>query len=282
MKQKSTETQEGFALILALLALVLLTSLGLTLAANTSTEVQIAINHRWSEQARYNSEAGLAFGKRLLANLNWNAIVPPARDSAPWDPPSGSVSNQTVATGAPLSRADAYGNASRNFEGYSCDAKGVGQGYGVILDDGTAGGPYQNISNVGGFPLNGAFTLWVRRPQRYESEDPDDPLKLQDYDWDDSPTTAPAIILVSEGIAPFSGAALTTTYAQANRASYISETLVVKGTSTPQDECSFRRGQAGANAQGTNSASCDVLTGGGAITGALPGATGVGTGNLIK
>ena len=46
-------TQSGFALVLALLALLLLTFLGLTLAVTTSTELQIATNYRWSEQARY-------------------------------------------------------------------------------------------------------------------------------------------------------------------------------------------------------------------------------------
>ena len=42
----------GFALILAILAHAP-EFLGLTLATTTSTELQIATNYRWSQQARY-------------------------------------------------------------------------------------------------------------------------------------------------------------------------------------------------------------------------------------
>ena len=61
--------QAGFALILAILSLMLLTFLGLTLAATTSTELQIATNYRWSQQALYNAEAGLEASKLLLAQI---------------------------------------------------------------------------------------------------------------------------------------------------------------------------------------------------------------------
>ena len=61
--------QAGFALILAILSLMLLTFLGLTLAATTSTELQIATNYRWSQQALYNAEAGLEAAKLLLAQV---------------------------------------------------------------------------------------------------------------------------------------------------------------------------------------------------------------------
>ena len=43
--------ERGFALIVALLALVLLTFLGLTMTLTTSTELQISTNYRWSQQA---------------------------------------------------------------------------------------------------------------------------------------------------------------------------------------------------------------------------------------
>ena len=37
-------------------------------------------------------------------------------------------------------------------------------GYGVVLDDGGGFGPYQNVTNIPGIPpLNGSFTLWIRR-----------------------------------------------------------------------------------------------------------------------
>ena len=73
-------TEAGFALVLALLSLLLLTFLGLTLATTTSTELQIANNYRWSEQARYNAESGLELAKRFLQqNTAWQILVPVAR-----------------------------------------------------------------------------------------------------------------------------------------------------------------------------------------------------------
>jgi len=71
--------ESGFALILALLALVLLTFLGLTLALTTSTELQIATNYRWSQQALYNAESGLEAGRALLRNMNWALVLPAPR-----------------------------------------------------------------------------------------------------------------------------------------------------------------------------------------------------------
>ena len=76
--------QAGFALILAILSLMLLTFLGLTLAATTSTELQIATNYRWSQQALYNAEAGLEAAKLLLAQVaqvdgDFRNILPTAR-----------------------------------------------------------------------------------------------------------------------------------------------------------------------------------------------------------
>ena len=62
MRDRATDRaagEGGFALILAILSLMLLTFLGLTLAATTSTELQIATNYRWSQQALYNAEAGI-------------------------------------------------------------------------------------------------------------------------------------------------------------------------------------------------------------------------------
>ena len=57
-RNQKPRSERGFALVLAILALMLLTFLGLTLAATTSTELKIASNYRWSQQARYNAEAG--------------------------------------------------------------------------------------------------------------------------------------------------------------------------------------------------------------------------------
>ncbi len=195
--------QDGFALILALLALMLLTSLGLSLSTTTSTELQIATNHRWSEQARYNAEAGLEFGKQFLTTINnWESILPPARVAG-----SGWPANQPVVgprADALFNRADAWGNPSRNYDNWSCDSRGFGRGYGVVLDDGT-GVPQQYVTQVGGLNLNGAFTLWIRRPVKWQ-DDTANSATLVDY----VPTPAPVpgngvLVLVAEGVAPYSG-----------------------------------------------------------------------------
>ena len=63
--------EAGFALILAILALMLMTFLGLTLATSTSTELQIATNYRYSQQALYNAYAGVDVGKVVLRNIEF-------------------------------------------------------------------------------------------------------------------------------------------------------------------------------------------------------------------
>lgn len=273
--RKTRSRQEGgFALILAILALMLLTSLGLSLSATTSTEMQIAVNHRWSEQARYNAEAGVEFAKEFLSTTaDWGTILPPARVGT-WTMTT--TLSGTMATDATRQRADEWGNPSRNFESYSCDQRGYGRGYGVVLDDSTAEGPYQFKQDVGGLVLNGAFTLWVRRPVRWMSDSGATATTLQDYTGND------ALILVSEGVAPFTN----TGSRSANRASHIIEVLLSQGALGQtivvpgESQCSSRQGQAGGSAQGTNSAGCTTLTGAATLTTALAGATNLGTGNL--
>lgn len=268
----------GFALIIALLALMLLTTLGLTLASTSSTELQISTNHRWAEQARENAEAGIEVGKRILAQVSWASVLPPARTTE-WNAKAseGTVTSTFGSKPGTVGADDAWGNDRRDYEGYQCDSRGYGMGYGVVLDDGTSDAPYQYISSVGGFPLSGAFTLWVRRPVRWIVGSEYDTTSLTDY------TSNDALILVSEGVAPFTGAAATTLTAQKNRATFIIETVLSKddgsATSGPGG-CAVRQGQAGFNAAGTNSGACQAVTGGASITGALAGVTGVGSGNL--
>src|SRR6185436_20908813 len=141
-----SRSDSGFALILAILALMLLTFLGLTLATTTSTELQIATNYRWGQQARYNAEAGVEAAKSILRTLDWTTVMPNGRGTplAPtlWN----GITTPTAAGGgavAPQSRADEGGNPSRNFENWDCDMKSNGLGYGVVLDDGGAAGPVQ-------------------------------------------------------------------------------------------------------------------------------------------
>ena len=275
---KRTSRQEGFALILALLALMLLTSLGLSLSSTTSTELQISTNHRWSEQARFNAEAGIEFGLQLLTTIpNWENILPARRAVAPW-PVNAPVGGPAGNDGA-LNRADAWGNPSRNFENWSCDARGFGQGYGIVLDDGT-GSPSQYQTNVGGLPLNGAFTLWVRRPVMWSQSNPN---LLEDYPGTDAggnpnPLPAPGfgvMILVAEGVAPFTPGL--STQGSANRATQIIELVLSQnGTTTTTTAggpggCNSRQGQAGGSASGSNAQGCAMLDGA-SVVAALTGA----------
>ena len=226
----------GFALILAILALMLLTFLGLTLAATTSTELQIATNYRWSQQALYNAQAGIEVGKLALMSADWTTILPAPRSAA------ASLPSPT----APLSRPDSSGNASRNFEAQSCDAAVGNEGYGVVLDAGVgdANSPYQNLTTFRGQTLNGAFTLWVKRvlidTGGQHLDDPDNG----------------SLIMTSEGTAPYvagTGGALA--FTQANRAVRI---LEMRLTNTPLADCP-RPDQEGLNSSGSGFNTCNPL-----------------------
>jgi Tfp pilus assembly protein PilX len=267
--------ESGFALILAILALMLLTMLGLALATTTSTELQIATNYRWSQQALYNAEAGVEVGKIILRAVqpDWTAVLPGPRCATcstvvpAWN---GTTSPSTAGGGAaaPYSRADAWGNTSRNFESWNCDQKGSGMGYGVVLDDGGASAPYQYVSTAIGQNLNGAFTLWIRRPLNFRPD-----AQLDDYSADND-----NMVLVSEGIAPFTGGNITTGFGTTNRAVQLIEVSLSRAATISPGTCGGRSGQAGGGALGAGFGGCDPITGGAAVTAALAGqATGTGT-----
>src|SRR5712692_1316325 len=269
--------ESGFALILAILALMLLTTLGLAMATITSTELQIATNYRWSQQALYNAEAGVEVGKIILRSVqpDWTAVLPAPRCAtcttvvAPWN---GTTSPSSAGGGAtaPYSRADSWGNASRNFESWNCDQKGNGMGYGVVLDDGGASAPYQYVSAAIGQNLNGAFTLWVRRPVNFRPD-----TLLDDYNADST-----NMVLVSEGIAPFTGGNITTAFGTANRAVQLIEVTLSRAATVASGTCGGRSGQAGGGPLGAGFGGCEAITGGSAVTAALAGApTGTGTEN---
>jgi len=266
--------QEGFALVLAILALMLLTMLGLALATTTSTELQIATNYRWSQQALYNAEAGVEAGKAILRNVSWATVLPAARTTtpgAPWDGKT-SASPGGGAT-APYTRADQWGNPSRNFENSNCDQKGFGMGYGVVLDDGSANAPYQYVgaAQTFGQNLNGSFTLWVRRPLNFRSD-----TRLDDYSLDSD-----NLILVAEGVAPFTEGNISSSFGAANRAVQVIEVTLFRTTTTTASTCGFRSGQVGGSPMGAGFGGCDALGDRTAITNALAGAP-TGTGAEIN
>lgn len=63
----SRRRERGMALVVSILVLFVLTVLGLALMLTTSTEANISTNYRWSEQAFFNADAGLEYGKNVLA-----------------------------------------------------------------------------------------------------------------------------------------------------------------------------------------------------------------------
>ena len=262
----------GFALILALLALLLLTFLGLTLAVTTSTELQIATNYRWSEQARYVAEAGVEAGKLILRDApTWQNILPPPR-TAHWN------GTETL--------TDPTTTGSRDFENWDCDHKGFGMGFGRVLDDGAT--TWQHQSSFRGTALNGAFTLWVRRPIWIDKDG-----TYTDWGQEINAPPLPVIeethdnlILVVEGVAPFQGAALESTAAGTanlvarNKAVYVIEVALSRTPPIPNNCQTSRTGQAGHGAGNTGFAGCEPLAPD-ALAGALRGSTATGTGAAL-
>lgn len=251
---------EGFALILAMLSLLLLTVLGLTLAATTTTEVQIASNFKWSQQAQQNAEAGVEVAKRVLRDFEWASVMPTARAGS-WVLGAGTKPTWTVA------------GATRDFENAECDRRG-GQGYGVVLNNGTQ--VYENVTtipspifNVTGVDTRiiGAFSVWTKRML----------VTNQDGTFSDS-TKADEMIITVEGTAPYT--APNTAFTAVNRAV---RTVEVKMSRVPLDPCGNRGGQQGSAQAGAGFATCLALDDLEAIaaTGAAGGAGG-GTGAGIS
>jgi hypothetical protein len=250
--------ERGFALVLAILSLMLLTFLGLTLATTTSTELQIATNYRWSQQALYNAEAGLEAARIVLSDVadlatGWNAQLPAARPG-------------TWLQGAAPAPLDA--TVGRDFFRSACDDKG-GVGYGRVLADATT--RYENVAAfpaVGGQTLNGAFTIWIRRPL----------IVGVDGRYADD-TDQSKLVIVAEGIAPYMGPG--DAFTRSRQASRILETRYTLGLATAGDPClGTQAGQEGGSPMGENFNPCAPITAGatGSLANAFGGAaSGVGT-----
>jgi PilX N-terminal len=238
--------QGGFALILALLTLLVLTFLGLTLAATTSTELQIATNYRWGQQALYNAEAGLEVAKVYLraVPVDWQTVLPDPRPTA-W--PIGGGTRPLYPAGYPAP------HPSRDFENYACDAFGGQTGYGIVLNGSSVtGGPafLQDVTQVMTYNLNGAFTVWIRRPLTYAGDN------IQDV------TDNSVAIITAEGIAPALG--------MANAARRVVE-LRVQGASF---DCESQAAMSGAGQGGAGFATCRHLNKGCGAAGSIEGAFG--------
>jgi Tfp pilus assembly protein PilX len=251
-KIETANGESGFALVLAILSLMLLTFLGLTMATTTSTELQIATNYRWSQQALYNAEAGIELGKRYLRQIEWQTVLPPAR--------TGGFSSYAGYGGGNCAQGNGghcpvplLTRATRSFENYACDQTGIVaaaagfEGYGMVLDDINFAVPFENVSTFLGQTLAGNFTIWIRRPYTLSAANP--PF-LEDDARNDK------LILTAEGVAPFTGLSAVTAFGQANRARRILEVTLQR---IAPGDCENRTAQAGNGPLGAGFDQCDPV-----------------------
>jgi hypothetical protein len=257
MRDKRRDGEAGIALVLALLSLMLLTFLGLALATSTSTELQISNNYRWSQQARYNAEAGIEVGKKYLATIDWTTVLLTARTNS-WN-----------GTATPSAAADGSNPpAGRNYENWLCDTRGNGIGYGKLL------ATYADVVAVDSaltptipgpttFDVRGSFTLWVRRPVvPVTSDNITGTAVLGEYK--DFSVNSDELILTAEGVAPFSPAGLATLSGQKNRAIRTMEVRLSRNIAN--DVCGSRGGQVGGGSEGAGFGGCAAVTSGSVAT----------------
>lgn len=223
----ASQSEAGFALILAMLCLMVLTFLGMALATTTSTELQIATNYRWSHQAFYNAEAGIELGKRFLRQFEVREMVGDPRIVAEMN---------ALPSDWTLARPGPDGEPSRNWENQACDAGGAGLlgsgvGYGNVFDHPSFAAPFQNTSVFFGQQLNGTFTLWIRRKAELDAG-----LTGLEDSFD-------RVILTAEGSAPYLGA-----QQLQNRAVRF---LTVEVQRLDASECGEYAGQGGSGATGS-------------------------------
>jgi hypothetical protein len=185
----------------------------MALMLTTTTEKDIAINYRWGEQAFFNADAALEYGKNvigdyLLRDGDFAGILPPARDDSTVSDPSqpwGSAHPQPGACDPSTAGCRDYqyfvdhcppgaaGPCVRVYIGkVLVRPDGTPAQYDVRLPGGLVAG---DLDNDGNADLEGTVTLWVRRPvvgtRDYGVSDSVNPNGLHDR-----------VILTAEGTAP--------------------------------------------------------------------------------
>lgn len=99
-------SERGAALIVALMAMLLLTALGLALVLTTSTETMIAGNYKNSQEALYAADAGLERAMQdLLTVPDWNTLLNGTTTSAFIDGPASGA--RTLPDGTTLDLTEA-------------------------------------------------------------------------------------------------------------------------------------------------------------------------------
>jgi len=176
--------EEGSAFIISILVLFVLSVLGLALMLTTTTEKDIAINYRWGEQAFFNADAALEYGKNVLAsyavaNTNFTQVLPDARPDAtvtdaaqPWGTnlpgagPGGGCDPNTP----PCRDNQYYIDQCPNAGGGPCTRIYIGKVLrrpdttSAMWDFRAPGAVVGDLDNDGVTDIEGTFTLWVRRP----------------------------------------------------------------------------------------------------------------------
>jgi hypothetical protein len=152
--------EQGSALLLTLVVLFLVSALGVGLALTTTTETDIARNYRYGELAFCSADAGLEYGKNVLAAYalrdgDFRQALPPPR----------SPGSMNRAPSAGQGRDDETFYREGSVRVY------IGQ---VIFDPGngrrlesTGDGPGNlggDLDGDGRPEIEGSITLWVRRP----------------------------------------------------------------------------------------------------------------------
>ena len=157
----------GSAFVISILVLFVLTVLGLALMLTTTAEKDISVNYRWSEMAFFNADAGLEFGKNVLAGYvlrdgDFRNALPPARITA-------QMMNPPEALCAPQNPG------CRDYQ-FNIPQGGVRLYIGRVLRDmngrvlqydfrnPTAGDLRGDVDGDGTQDVSGSVTIWVRRP----------------------------------------------------------------------------------------------------------------------
>jgi hypothetical protein len=211
-------SSEGSAFVISILVLFILSILGMALMLATTTEKDIAINHRWGEQAFFNADAALEYGKNvlgehLLRTGSFESVLP-----RPRGPGEVMVANSSAPWGDahpdPLNSCDPTSPGCRDYQYFvdHCPPGAPGPCVrvyiGKVLErpDGSLAqydfrlpGPAVagDVDGDGIPELEGTVTLWVRRPV----------VGTADYGFADPSGSTPAgahdrVILTAEGTAP--------------------------------------------------------------------------------
>ena len=199
---------------------MLLTFLGLTLATTTSTELQIATNYRWSQQARYNAEAGIE-AARSCSGRGLGAY--PARRAGGCLPPG--TGSAAAAAGrrrpgrqAKHTRADEWERHAATSRAGSATSAATASA--TASSSTTAARPAVNTG-----PRSSARTSTAPSPSGSAGRPRLSNGFFADYEGDDD-----TLVLVSEGVAPFNGGQPSgSAFGQANQAVQVVEAVLSRG-----------------------------------------------------